>query len=170
VPVAAVTILYAPPANYQNSNGHTEIICNYSCTITSSQGGCNTPDQLAAFFLDIFPGSSLYAHHTQYNCWDESLSMLWSEAGNCCALPSSLASTSKMDVELIQTNSEIIVKSFLSQDLNCILINSMGQVVSSQLVNQFEKGHMPISGLASGIYLLTCQTAMGKQKVYKLVI
>lgn len=42
-PATLDSIVLYPPAVYNNSNGYSSIICNYSCDITSNQGGCNTP-------------------------------------------------------------------------------------------------------------------------------
>ncbi|HRE74035.1 MAG TPA: PKD domain-containing protein [Flavobacteriales bacterium] len=96
VPVAAtsvngvsssiVSILSFPAATYSNPNGYNSIICNYSCNTTSSQGGCNTADQVAHYFLIQFSGS-MYSHLTQYGCWVSSTTYRISDGGNCCAQP-----------------------------------------------------------------------------------
>lgn len=75
------TIIFAPPVTISNPNGNNSIICNYSCDTATSQGGCNTPDQIADYFLQNF-GGSLRFHKTQYNCWTGTQSI--SAGGNCC--------------------------------------------------------------------------------------
>jgi len=53
-------------------------VCNQLNT-----GGGNSSPQIVAFFLDIFgPGSSLYAHWTDYNCFPANLNV--SDGGTCC--------------------------------------------------------------------------------------
>ncbi|MBL7925188.1 MAG: T9SS type A sorting domain-containing protein [Bacteroidia bacterium] len=79
------SISFAPPAPSANPNGNPNIICAYSCDTTSSQGGCNTVDQIEDYFRQVFPGGSVYAHRTQYGCYTGQV--LLSNAGNCCASP-----------------------------------------------------------------------------------
>src|SRR6185436_6148800 len=68
-----------------NSNGYGSIICGYSCNNNTNQGGCNTVDQIEAYFLGYFSGSTLYAHKVQYGCWTGTQSV--SVGGNCCPPP-----------------------------------------------------------------------------------
>jgi hypothetical protein len=84
VPNNVDTIIVMPPAAYANPNGYSVIICNTSCSSTTNQGGCNTPDQIAHYFLTAF-GGVLYYHHTQYNCWTGTYNI--STGGNCCIDP-----------------------------------------------------------------------------------
>lgn len=88
--VAATTtstsINFAPTATYNNSNGYTSIICNWSCNNTSSQGGCNTPDQIVDYFMTQF-GGTFYYHKTQYNCYTSNNIQNVSTGGNCCIQP-----------------------------------------------------------------------------------
>lgn len=84
VPNPIDTIIYMPPATYSNPNGYGSIICAASCNTTTNQGGCNTADQLAHYFLTAFSGS-LYYHYTQYGCWVNTMNV--SAGGNCCANP-----------------------------------------------------------------------------------
>ncbi len=78
------TIIPMPTATYSNSNGYGLIICNYSCNDSTSQGGCNTPDQIVHYFISAF-GGALYYHHTQYGCWSGTYNV--SAGGNCCISP-----------------------------------------------------------------------------------
>ena len=77
-------ILLYPPATYSNPNGYGSIICNYSCDVSTSQGGCNTADQIAHYFLTQWGGSLLF-HFTQYGCWGNGYNI--SGGGNCCEDP-----------------------------------------------------------------------------------
>jgi hypothetical protein len=82
-PVGAVTsTVFAPTATLSNPNGYGMIICGYSCSNNSNQGGCNTVDQIEAYFAGFYPGSSLFAHRVQYNCWSGTYSV--SAGGSCC--------------------------------------------------------------------------------------
>ena len=78
----STTIVVAPTATLSNSNGYGSIICGYSCNNNTNQGGCNTVDQVEAYFLGYFTGSVLLAHRVQYNCWSGTYSV--SAGGNCC--------------------------------------------------------------------------------------
>src|SRR6476469_7561986 len=57
-PVTPVYTTY-PPATYSNPNGYSLIICNYSCDVMSSQGGCNTADQISDYFFNQFGTNTL---------------------------------------------------------------------------------------------------------------
>ncbi|MES2679669.1 MAG: T9SS type A sorting domain-containing protein [Bacteroidota bacterium] len=82
-PMAALTTtVFAPASTLANSNGYSMIICGYSCSNSTNQGGCNTVDQIEAYFLNYFSGSSLFAHKVQYNCWSGTYSV--SVGGSCC--------------------------------------------------------------------------------------
>lgn len=80
-----VTINFAPPAGYSNPNGYGSVICGYSCNTTSSQGGCNTPDQIAYYFTQQ-TGGTLRFQFLQYGCWANATKSI-SGGGNCCAMP-----------------------------------------------------------------------------------
>lgn len=73
-----------PTATYPNTNGWPNIICAYSCDITTEQGGCNTVDQVAHYFLSMWNGVLLF-HRTQYGCWNGTWNI--SDGGNCCVDP-----------------------------------------------------------------------------------
>lgn len=91
-PVGADSIMLYPPATWANGNGYGSIICNYSCDITSNQGGCNTADQIAEFFLNAWGGILRY-HFTQYGCWGAPYAI--SAGGNCCEDPLSTSVVGK---------------------------------------------------------------------------
>jgi gliding motility-associated-like protein len=52
------------------------------CDTTVNTGGVNTPDELV-FHFEAQTGASLYAHQTQYACWQNAVVDL-SDGGNCC--------------------------------------------------------------------------------------
>ena len=80
-PAGTDTLVFMPTSPVSNSNGYYIIICNYSCDTSSNQGGCNTPDQIAAYFQQEFGGLLRY-HFTQYGCWNGTYNI--SDGGNCC--------------------------------------------------------------------------------------
>ncbi len=77
----ATSVLFAPPSVLPDTDGYGSIICAYSCG-TGNQGGCNTAEQVVAYFLNQF-GGNLYYYYTQYNCWAGS-TLSVSQGGNCC--------------------------------------------------------------------------------------
>ena len=82
---AASSITFAPPATVNDPNGNNSIICAYSCNSGSNQGGCNTVNQVVAYFYQIFNVNSVYLHTIQYNCWTGVQNI--STGGNCCPAP-----------------------------------------------------------------------------------
>ena len=78
---ATTAVLFAPSAGFPDPNGNASIICAYSCQ-TSNQGGCNTAQQIASYFLNQF-GGQLYLYYTQYGCWPTSAIPI-SSGGTCC--------------------------------------------------------------------------------------
>ncbi len=80
-PPGTDTLIFMPASPVVNSNGYYIVICNYSCDTSSNQGGCNTPDQIAAYFQQEFGGVLRY-HFTQYGCWNGTYNI--SDGGNCC--------------------------------------------------------------------------------------
>ncbi len=83
-PAGTDTVIYYPTATYNNSNGWPAILCNYSCDINSNQGGCNTADQIADYFFNVFGSTKFLFHYTQYGCWTGIHNI--SAGGNCCAI------------------------------------------------------------------------------------
>lgn len=82
---AASSITFAPPATVNDPNGNNSIICAYSCSSGSNQGGCNTANQVVAYFYQIFNVNSVYLHTIQYGCWSGVKNI--SAGGNCCPAP-----------------------------------------------------------------------------------
>ncbi len=79
------SINFLPAVSYNNPDGYSMIVCNTSCSDTTDQGGCNTPDQVVYYFENAFSGTFRY-HFTQYGCWNTT-PYLVSSGGNCCAAP-----------------------------------------------------------------------------------
>lgn len=52
------------------------------CDTTVNTGGVNTPDELVYYFEEQ-TGATLYAHYTQYACWQNDVLNI-SDGGNCC--------------------------------------------------------------------------------------
>jgi GEVED domain/PKD domain len=77
----STSVLLAPASILPDANGYGSMICAYSCS-AGSQGGCNTAQQVVAYFLNQF-GGSLYYYFTQYDCW-AGATLSVSEGGNCC--------------------------------------------------------------------------------------
>jgi hypothetical protein len=82
VPSNITSVNYLPPSTLSNPNGYTNIVCAYSCNTTNSQGGCNTADQIKAYFQTSM-GGTLVSYFTQYGCWSTTPYAL-SAGGNCC--------------------------------------------------------------------------------------
>jgi hypothetical protein len=81
-PAAVQTdVLFAPPGVLTDADGNGSIICGYSCG-TEYQGGCNTAEQIVAYFLNQF-GGTLYYYYTQYGCWPAG-ALAVGPGGNCC--------------------------------------------------------------------------------------
>ncbi len=90
-----------PTVGYSNINGYSTIDCNYSCSTTTNQGGCNTADQIAYFFFSEFGSNKLLFHLTQYGCWSGTRTI--SAGGNCCATPTTTNTESISQTQAIPT-------------------------------------------------------------------
>lgn len=83
VPANISQIITTPPASLNDPNGYPLIVCtNGNCTTSSNTGGCNTIEQIVDYFTQL-TGSQLYAHRTQYQCWQNTVYQI-SQGGNCC--------------------------------------------------------------------------------------
>lgn len=81
-PAGVLTNVLSAPASFINDvDGNNSMICAYSCG-NGYQGGCNTAEQVVAYFLNQF-GGNLYYYYTQYGCW-ASGGYSVSDGGNCC--------------------------------------------------------------------------------------
>lgn len=81
-PSGVTSVNFLPPSTLSNPNGYSSIVCAYSCNTTSNQGGCNTADQIKAYFQNT-TGGTLVSYYTQYGCWSTGAYLL-SAGGNCC--------------------------------------------------------------------------------------
>ena len=161
VPSNIVTIVFVPPANYTNPNGYSSIICNYPCSSTTNQGGCNTPDQIVAYFNTAFSttNANLLFHHTQYGCWQGTQN--FSTSGNCCIVP---VTTGLMDEAFTQSISlypnpaknvvYLETNVITANDMTVDLFNLLGEKVLTQ--HFASSGNMTrelnIAGLPKGVY------------------
>lgn len=93
VPASNYTIQTAPPVTVTNPNGYNSgIICAYSCNLNSDQGGCNTINQVVAYFTAQL-GGNLYALNVQYCCWlNGTTYSVAALSGSCCQSPNSSVS------------------------------------------------------------------------------
>ena len=98
-PAGTDTLIFMPTSPVTNSNGYYIIICNTSCDTSTNQGGCNTPDQIAAYFQQEFGGLLRY-HFTQYGCWNGTYNI--SDGGNCC-----VSALTSAPVALFSANNQI---------------------------------------------------------------
>jgi hypothetical protein len=78
---ATTSVNFLPAATLSNPNGYSLIVCGYSCSTTSNQGGCNTADQIQDYFTSTM-GGTLYSYFTQYGCWSTTPYNV-SAGGNC---------------------------------------------------------------------------------------
>ncbi|CAN5535726.1 hypothetical protein BH11BAC1_BH11BAC1_06400 [soil metagenome] len=95
-PPGTDTLIFMPTSPLSNTNGYYIVICNYSCDTATNQGGCNTPDQIAAYFQQEFGGLLRY-HFTQYGCWNGTYNI--SDGGNCCVSAISAAPVALFSAE-----------------------------------------------------------------------
>ncbi len=141
---SSINILPASPLS--NPNGYSLIVCNYSCDNNSSQGGCNTADQVEAYFLQQFPGSVIYSDFTQYGCWSGTRNI--SSGGNCCATINPLTNTlSSVDVTCAG-----------NCDGNAVITIAGGQSPYSYLWNNGETTSA-VNNLCAGNYTVTVTDA-----------
>lgn len=82
VPSNITSVNFLPPATLSNPNGNNSIVCAYQCGTTSSQGGCNTSDQVVDYFQTTM-NATMRSYFTQYGCWSTTAYAV-SGGGNCC--------------------------------------------------------------------------------------
>lgn len=151
---ATTDITQYPPATLSNPNGYSMIICGYSCSLTTNQGGCNTVDQIENYFSTFFPGTHIYAHKVQYGCWSGNQAV--SAGGTCCAVSTAIAEVSETNSISVYPNpaadqltiiSEIPMKSAVVKltDINGKVIFETANVSGNSFV-------FDLSEQAKGIY------------------
>ncbi|MEO5645159.1 MAG: T9SS type A sorting domain-containing protein [Bacteroidia bacterium] len=99
-PSGTTSVNFLPPSTLTNPNGSNSIVCAYSCSTTSNQGGCNTADQIKAYFQST-TGGTLVSYFTQYGCWS-SIPYNLGAGGNCCNAVSScfIAASAGSDLQI----------------------------------------------------------------------
>jgi hypothetical protein len=176
VPPNVDTIQQYPVATLNDPNGSVQMICSYQCS-NGNQGGCNTSQQVAHFFMTKFSGTTVRFHATQYNCW--SVTQNISSGGNCCLIPvmTDLAVfESQMRVETFPNpaDEQLTIKLHAEKAYSgqIRLTSILGETVLSQ-VYQSTRGEnfftLDVSGLSAGFYLLEFETPWGKE-THKLEI
>eukprot|EP00048_Salpingoeca_helianthica_P000321 m.40795 g.40795 ORF g.40795 m.40795 type:complete len:320 (-) comp10398_c0_seq1:29-988(-) len=92
-PAAIGVINISPLITRANSFGSETITCGYTCDLSSNQGGCNTADQVLAYFRDYVTSTlgvlssslRLYMYFTQYSCWKPTtISLSTGSTAACC--------------------------------------------------------------------------------------
>ncbi len=148
------SIVNMPTSPVSNANGYPMIICGYSCDTHTSQGGCNTIDQIEGYFTNLFPGSILYAHNVQYACWTGTQNI--SAGGTCCTSTSvgisESAATGEFSVYPNPASEYINVKTnktFIGSVYSVVDVNGR-TVLSGKLSN--ENTTIKTSELSAGIY------------------
>lgn len=163
------TMEVIPPATMSDPNGYSYIICAYQCA-SGNQGGCNTPEQVAHYFMTKFGGGTIRFHYTQYGCWSGTKNI--SAGGNCCMLPlgTGLTETAQLEAMKLYPNpatSELNIALNLSkgQDVQATLVDVLGREVAHKTFeatagdNQLK---LPVETIAAGLYVLQVETAAGR--------
>jgi len=158
VPNPVDSILIYPAVTYSNPNGYGLMICNYSCSTTTNQGGCNTADQVADYFLTQF-GGMLRFHFTQYGCWG---TVNISDGGNCCANPMlNVEETSAAAFSLSPnpaSNSVTMLFPFAGQSHAVQITNVLGETVREiQIPALTTSQDISLEGLTPGTYFVRMQ-------------
>lgn len=156
VPNSVDSIIQYPAATYSNPNGYSLIICNYSCSTTTNQGGCNTADQIAHYFLTNFGGTLRY-HFTQYGCWTNTMNV--SSGGNCCANPLTTgieeSITNSFSVSPNPSNGIFHVTLPEGKTVTQLeVVNVFGQIVRTVTINGNASVDLSLEGEAAGIYFV----------------
>jgi hypothetical protein len=160
VPASADSILIYPAATYNNPNGYNMMICTYSCSTTTNQGGCNTADQTAHYFLTHF-GGTLYYHYTQYGCWQGTMNI--SGGGNCCANPiTAVAENSISSLFTVNPNPAngytMVSTPAYSLATTLEIVNVLGEVVRTvNIAGGTMQTAVSLEGLESGVYMFRMQ-------------
>jgi hypothetical protein len=159
VPANLVSILFAPSVSFPNSNGYGSVICGYSCDVNTNQGGCNTADQVAHYFLFNY-GGILRSHTTQYGCWTGVQNL--SAGGNCCEDPLStgigaLADPSANVLQLDRAGDLLTV--YTSRAV--LVIDASGRTVRSLAGTPEGRSRIDTSTLPVGAYVLREQEGSG---------
>lgn len=161
VPSNITAVNFLPASTLANPNGYTSIVCNYSCSSTTNQGGCNTPDQIVSYFV-LTMGGVFRSHLTQYGCWSVQPYAV-SAGGNCCDTPfplglQNLNTFGATEIFSDAISNEIKIQGRLASYANVEIeiVNSFGQIVWSEnegMVAELNKT-IPTAEFATGIYFV----------------
>lgn len=159
VPANIFTNVFLPPVDYNNPNGYVYLICNYSCNASSSQSGCNTPDQVVSYFVNVL-GGVYRSHLTQYGCWTNTHNI--SSGGNCCIVPPSLGvDTAQNQIKTIffspnPANDKLNVRFSDNTTMHNIEIyNMLGEkVLSVNFLASDKEGEIDLKNLTAGVYFV----------------
>jgi hypothetical protein len=160
VPASVDSILLYPAATYSNPYGNNTMYCTYSCSTTTSQGGCNTADQTAHYFLTHF-GGTLYFQQTQYSCWQGTMNI--SAGGNCCANPlTEVEENSISSLFTVNPNpangSTIVSTPAYSNTSTLEIVNVLGEIVRTvNIAAGTMQTIVSLDGLESGVYMFRMQ-------------
>ena len=171
VPAAITQINFMPLATYNNPYGYMYIVCNYSCSDSTSQGGCNTPDQIADYFFNEFNSTKLLFHYTQYGCWNGTYNI--SDGGNCCSVPfpsgiNEHMSTDEIIISPDQENGKFEVKSLKFKIEQLEIFDVTGKKAIS-LNPQSLNVDVNLSHYPGGIYLVKILSKEGKETSTRFV-
>lgn len=170
VPNSVDSIILYPAATYSNPNGYSMIICNYSCNTTTNQGGCNTADQIAHYFLTQW-GGTLRFHMTQYGCWTGTMNI--SSGGNCCANPIAMGADEPTLTEALTVSpnpSSGIFRVMLPENHSAAsveVVNLLGETVKTiPFASAASSVEISLEGEAPGLYFLRMPGTTGARIVF----
>ncbi|MGL4598571.1 MAG: T9SS type A sorting domain-containing protein, partial [Bacteroidia bacterium] len=153
-----------------DANGSTNMVCAYQCT-NGNQGGCNTPLQVAHFFMTKFNATTIRFHLTDYSCWQGTQNI--STGGNCCLIPimtDLLSFTSQTQIEAFPNpaDEQLSIRLTTEQSFygRLSLTNILGEQVLSQMYSSTTGENflnLDVSNLSAGIYFLELETQTGIQ-------
>jgi Secretion system C-terminal sorting domain len=162
VPNPVDSILVYPPATVSDPNGSPNMVCGYSCT-AGNQGGCNTAQQVAGFFMTKFGTTSIRFHRTNYNCFPSSTVNI-SSGGNCCLVPviTEVAENSMSSLFKVNPNpakgSTIVSTPSYSTATTLEVMNVLGEVVRTVVIAAGTmQTTVSLEGLGSGVYMFRMQ-------------
>lgn len=150
------TITFAPPSSFPNPNGSSSMVCAYSCSTTTNQGGCNTVDQVEDYFLDLFPGSTIFMHKVQYGCWTGTQNV--SNGGTCCSLPTGI--TAYVDESLVSVfpnpAADNLAVSFATpvNKATVKIVNVAGQIVKEINAVSGTSVTIDVAAFPAGVYFV----------------
>ena len=159
VPANIFTNVFSPPVDYSNPNGYSSLICNFSCNANNIQGGCNTPDQVASYFVNAL-GGVFRSHLTQYGCWTNTYDI--SSGGNCCIIPPSLGvNTAQNQIKTTffypnpATDKLNVRFSYNTTMHNIEIYNMLGEkVLSVNFLANDKEGEIDLKNLTAGVYFV----------------